>query len=44
MIWDDVKLALNYLAIGFAMGYLWHPIWTLLKKIWSEAKKAREEW
>jgi hypothetical protein len=29
---------------GFALGYFAFPLWELLKKIWSEAKKAREEW
>jgi len=29
---------------GFAFGYLWHPVWTIIKKIISEAKKAKEEW
>jgi len=31
-------------VLGFAAGYVWNPVWALLKKIWSEAKKAREEW
>jgi predicted acyltransferase len=29
---------------GFVLGYIWHPVWTIAKKIWSEAKKAKEEW
>ena len=29
---------------GLAVGYIWNPIWQVLKKIWSEAKKARKEW
>jgi hypothetical protein len=29
---------------GFALGYFAFPIWEILKKIWREAKKAREEW
>ena len=36
--------ALGYIIIGFALGYVWDPLWQLAKKIWSEAKKAREEW
>jgi hypothetical protein len=44
MTWDEAKLILNYLVIGFAMGYMWHPIWTIIKKIVSEAKKAKKEW
>ena len=35
---------LGYVMLGAAIGYLWHPLWTLLKKIWLEAKKAQEEW
>ena len=29
---------------GFAFGYFAYPLWTIAKKIVSEAKKAREEW
>jgi hypothetical protein len=29
---------------GLFIGYAWHPVWTIAKKIYSEAKKAREEW
>jgi hypothetical protein len=36
--------AINYLVLGFALGYVWNPLWSILKKIWTEAKKAREEW
>lgn len=35
---------LSWVVVGFALGYIWNPLWALLKKIWSEAKKAREEW
>lgn len=41
---NDFFEALGWLAWGFAAGYFWHPVWEILKKIWSEAKKAREEW
>jgi hypothetical protein len=44
MNWEEVKLALNYLVIGFMVGYLWHPIWQLIKKIIHEASKAQKEW
>lgn len=44
MSWSEVKDALNYLCIGFALGYFWYPLWELGKKIVSEAKKAKEEW
>lgn len=36
--------ALGPFIYGFAFGYLWHPVWTIIKKIVEEAKKAREEW
>jgi hypothetical protein len=29
---------------GCLLGYFAYPVWTIVKKIWSEAKKAREEW
>jgi len=29
---------------GFIIGFFWYPVWKILKKICSEAKKAREEW
>ena len=29
---------------GFAFGYFAYPLWTIVKKVISEAKKAREEW
>jgi len=31
-------------AYGFVLGFFWHPIWQILKKIWHEAKLARTEW
>ena len=36
--------AVSWLIYGFVLGYFWHPVWTVWKKIWSEAKKAKEEW
>lgn len=36
--------ALGPFVYGFAVGYFAYPMWAILKKIWSEAKKAREEW
>jgi len=36
--------AISYLILGFAAGYVWNPVWTLLKKIWAEAKQAQQEW
>lgn len=29
---------------GFILGYFWNPVWTLGKKIVSEARIAKEEW
>ena len=34
----------SYFVLGFAAGYIWHPVWIIVKKIWSEAKKAQQEW
>jgi hypothetical protein len=41
---NDFFAALGPFVYGLVIGYFWHPIWEILKKIWSEAKKAREEW
>ncbi len=38
--WNDLAL----IIYGAAFGYFWHPVWTIAKKIWTEAKKARDEW
>jgi len=38
------KEAVEMFAWGFIAGYLWHPIWTIIKKIVSEARKAKDEW
>ena len=35
---------MEYFIYGFAFGYFWHPVWTIAKKIWSEAKTASNEW
>jgi D-alanyl-lipoteichoic acid acyltransferase DltB (MBOAT superfamily) len=40
----DFLDALHWLIWGFVFGYFWHPAWTVCQKIWSEAKKAKEEW
>lgn len=44
MNWHDFQLALNYFIIGAMVGYFWHPVWSILKKIWHEAKVAQYEW
>lgn len=40
----EFKHTVELLVWGFLFGYLWHPIWATIKKIISEARKAREEW
>ena len=41
---QDFLSALNWFAIGAAVGYVWYPLWDLGKKVVSEAQKARKEW
>jgi hypothetical protein len=41
MNWQET---VNIFAWGLVIGYFWHPLWNVLKKIWAEAKKARKEW
>ena len=36
--------ALGPFVYGFAFGYFAYPIWQILKKIWHEAKVAKNEW
>ena len=36
--------AFEWFAYGFVVGYFWHPFWIIIKKIVSEAKKAKQEW
>lgn len=44
MSWDEIKLAVNCLVIGAAVGALGLPVWKLLKKIYHELKVAKNEW
>ena len=44
MNWEEINLALNYFVIGAVAGYFWNPVWAILKKIWHEAKVAKNEW
>ena len=44
MTWQEVKDWLNPFAWGLVIGYFWNPVWQILKKIWREAKLAKEEW
>ena len=41
---NDFLQALGPFVYGLVIGYFWHPIWELGKKIVSEAQKARKEW
>jgi hypothetical protein len=41
---QDFLSALNWFVAGAAVGYCWHPIWEIAKKIFTEALKARQEW
>ena len=34
----------DWFVLGAVLGYAWHPVWHLIKKICVEAKKATEEW
>ena len=36
--------AINFFVYGFVIGYFWYPFWELVKKIVSEASKAKKEW
>ena len=36
--------ALAPFVYGFAVGYFAYPVWNIVKKIWSEARKAQKEW
>ena len=44
MTWQAIKDWLDPFIWGLVVGYVWHPAWQLLKKIVSEAQKARAEW
>ena len=41
---QDFLNALNWFFLGLVVGYFWHPLWELGKKIFTEALKARQEW
>jgi hypothetical protein len=36
--------ALAPFIYGFLFGYFAYPLWTIAKKIWHEAKLARQQW
>lgn len=35
---------LSLFVVGVAVGWFLNPMVVIAKKIWSEAKKAKEEW
>jgi hypothetical protein len=37
-------IQIEWFVYGFVAGWFAVPVWAIAKKIWSEAKKAREEW
>ena len=37
-------LAIEWFVYGFVGGLVAHPAWSLAKRIWHEAKLAREQW
>jgi predicted PurR-regulated permease PerM len=44
MNWQEFKDWLDPFLWGVIIGYLWNPVWQILKKIWHEARIAKEEW
>jgi hypothetical protein len=36
--------AIEWFIYGFLAGWLLDPAWHLIKRIWQEAKVARDEW
>jgi hypothetical protein len=43
-MFDAIKAWLEPFIYGILVGYLWFPVWQLLKKIYHEAKYARDNW
>lgn len=41
---NDFFAAIGPFVYGCVLGYFANPVWTILKKIWAEAKQARKEW
>ena len=35
---------LDWFVLGLVIGYCWHPLWDLGKKILHEAKEAKHAW
>ena len=36
--------ALEPFVYGFALGYFWHPVWILCKRIYQETRLAQQQW
>jgi len=41
---QDFINALNWFVAGAVVGYCWHPVFNIVKKIFTEARRARKEW
>ena len=41
---NDFLQALGPFVYGFVLGFFWHPVWTLCKKIYQEARLAKQQW
>lgn len=44
MTWQQFFDWLSPFIWGFLIGYLWFPVYKILKKIWYEVKLAQQEW
>jgi len=41
---SELKAWLEPFIWGILVGYLWFPVWKIAKKIYHEAKYAKEHW
>jgi hypothetical protein len=41
---NDFLQALGPFVWGFVLGYFWHPVWILCKRIYEEVKLAKQQW
>jgi hypothetical protein len=44
MTWQMFLAWLDTFLWGFAFGFFGYPLWQVLKKIWQEARLAKQEW
>lgn len=44
MTWQTIVDWVSPFFYGFAAGYFWFPVYKIIKKIWHEAKLAKQEW